>query len=183
MHRTLRSLRVIFPGIVACFLVLSGLLALSSLKSTDIQIQDTAVVEVASGQPGLAYEIALYSRQLIDAKTDEDRADRTKAIQDGLALFERNQAALRNGDPSLDLPPLQHKEIVGTLDSVDSLWSDYRKLVTQLFTADLNDDLRHLVIRSAIRPPQYQPVQTALRKPFKSSLSKTSELANWDSLL
>lgn len=69
------------------------------------------------------------SKEVLLIALNVDAENNLKNLAQTVALFERTQNGLRNGDPALGLPPTTNERIRKQLDKVEGLWQQFRPLV------------------------------------------------------
>src|SRR5258708_38185817 len=112
MLRTIRSLRFVIPVIIASFVALTAVLVQVNSRAIDTLVQDQIALDVAASQSTHLYQITTSIYRLANTKADDDREALKSSLQTSMDLFQSSQTALRVGDPTLNLVPLQHPEIL-----------------------------------------------------------------------
>ncbi len=140
MLRTIRSLRFVILVIIASFVALTAVLVQVNSSAIDTLVQDQLALDVAASQSTHLYEITTSIYRLANAKTDNDRAPLKSSLQTTMDLFQSSQTALRAGDLTLNLLPLQHPEILAVLGTADTEWNTYRTLITQYLNTNAGED-------------------------------------------
>lgn len=91
------------------------------------------VINLAGKQRMLTQKM---SKEMLLVFLNNDSGKNTKNLKMSASLFGRTLKGLRNGDADLELPPTKNIKIIAQLDTVSSLWSNFKPLVDAVTDID-----------------------------------------------
>ncbi|NQW16578.1 MAG: type IV pili methyl-accepting chemotaxis transducer N-terminal domain-containing protein [Chloroflexi bacterium] len=106
----------------------NGLFGTTAATVTTMNTSQVSLVDLdsAGGQRMRAYRVAYLANEYLAAETDAERADISEELWAQADTFDAVQAGLRSGDPSRGLLGTSNPAVLSTLDSVDTVWADYK---------------------------------------------------------
>jgi methyl-accepting chemotaxis protein len=159
------KLGALFGAIVGMVVVGAGIV----MWATEAQMDDSRLVNLAGRQRMLVQKITRlatdYQLMAVTGQPAEVIQSLQHELDETRELFEKTQNGLRDGDPDLQLGPMDHPEIVAELDSAKSMWKPF-------------DDQLHFIIRKPAGDPEALAAVVYLRANHQSIIQQYNDITD-----
>jgi signal transduction histidine kinase len=125
MKRWLNSYQTQLYTSIIAVIVLLLILANNTVNTAANIRQIQSSLEYANRQQVNAYLLVSLVRRVDFTANPTERASTIQALRDTIALSQQIEAGLRNGDSSLNLPPITNANLLVSLDDSDRVWAEY----------------------------------------------------------